>query len=126
MFDCRKETAIAADLGIARRTVRTHLERPYRKLAVTTRVALMLRVMEAVLQARIKPETGAWQGAARHDSFYFKWLVSGEHPTPTIRLDCGKKQLVKTANSGLGAAGGIFAAGWQRKPGWRVCVCGQG
>jgi len=60
VFDCRKETAIATDLGIAPRTVDTHLERLYRKLTVTTRVALVLRVMEEVLHAKAKPET--WSG----------------------------------------------------------------
>jgi len=55
VFDNRKETAIATDLGIAPRTVDTHLERLYRKLSVTTRVALVLRVMAEVLQAKAGP-----------------------------------------------------------------------
>lgn len=55
VFDNHKETAIAADLGIAPRTVDTHLERLYRKLTVTTRVALVLRVMQAVLQSNARP-----------------------------------------------------------------------
>jgi hypothetical protein len=65
VFDCRKETAIAADLGIAPRTVDTYMERLYRKLTVNTRVALVLRVMEAVLQsnARPRPESGCELGA---------------------------------------------------------------
>jgi DNA-binding NarL/FixJ family response regulator len=58
VFDNRKEAAIAAELGIAPRTVDTHLERLYRKLTVTTRVALVLRVMEEVLRAKARPETG--------------------------------------------------------------------
>jgi DNA-binding NarL/FixJ family response regulator len=58
VFDNHKETAIAADLGIAPRTVDTHMERLYRKLTVTTRVALVLRVMEQILQAKAKSETG--------------------------------------------------------------------
>ena len=57
VFDNHKETAIAADLGIAPRTVDTHLERLYRKLTVTTRVALVLRVMEQVLQAKARPKS---------------------------------------------------------------------
>ncbi len=65
VFNCHKETAIAADLGIARRTVDTHLERLYRKLAVTTRVALVLRVMEGVLLAKAKLETGGASMVAR-------------------------------------------------------------
>jgi DNA-binding NarL/FixJ family response regulator len=45
MFDDRKESAIAADLGIAPRTVHTHVERLYCKLAVNDRLQLALRVM---------------------------------------------------------------------------------
>ena len=56
VFDNQKETAIAADLGIAPRTVNTHLERLYRKLTVTTRVALVLCVLGPLLQARLTPE----------------------------------------------------------------------
>ena len=57
VFDNHKETAIAADLGIAPRTVDTHLERLYRKLTVTTRVALVLRVMEQALKANARPKS---------------------------------------------------------------------
>ena len=49
MFDDRTETAIAADLGIARRTVHTHFERLHRKLAVVDRLQLALRVMDEFL-----------------------------------------------------------------------------
>ena len=49
MFDDRTETAIAADLGIAHRTVHTHFERLHHKLAVTDRLQLVLRVMEEFL-----------------------------------------------------------------------------
>jgi DNA-binding NarL/FixJ family response regulator len=59
VFDNCKETAIATDLGIASRTVDTHMERLYRKLTVNTRVALVLRVMEEALQAKARPETGS-------------------------------------------------------------------
>ena len=48
VFDCQKETAIADGLGIAPRTVNTHLERLYRKLGVTTRVGLVLVVVRMV------------------------------------------------------------------------------
>lgn len=52
VFDGRTESAIAADLSIAPRTVDTHLERLYRKLTVRTRVGLVLRVMEGILHAQ--------------------------------------------------------------------------
>lgn len=52
VFDCRTEYALAMDLGIAPRTVDTHLERLYRKLTVNTRVALVLRVMEELSRTR--------------------------------------------------------------------------
>jgi DNA-binding CsgD family transcriptional regulator len=40
----RKETAIAADLGISPHTVHAHLERLYHKLGVSSRVQLVVRV----------------------------------------------------------------------------------
>jgi DNA-binding CsgD family transcriptional regulator len=49
VFDNDKEAAIAANLGIAFGTVHTHMERLFRKLSVTTRVELVLRVMETFL-----------------------------------------------------------------------------
>jgi DNA-binding CsgD family transcriptional regulator len=49
VFDNHTEHAMAANHFIADGTVHTHLKRLYHKLAVTTRVALVLRVMEAVL-----------------------------------------------------------------------------
>jgi len=48
VFDNRTEKALAADFGIAPCTVHTHLRRLYRKLSVTTRVELVLHVMESV------------------------------------------------------------------------------
>jgi DNA-binding NarL/FixJ family response regulator len=44
LFDDRKETAIAARLGISRHTVHTHIERLYRKMGITSRVELARRV----------------------------------------------------------------------------------
>jgi DNA-binding CsgD family transcriptional regulator len=44
-FDDRKESAVAADLGVAPRTVHTHIERLHRKLAVNDRLQLALRVI---------------------------------------------------------------------------------
>jgi DNA-binding NarL/FixJ family response regulator len=44
LFDDQKESVIADDLGISPHTVHTHLERLYRKVGVTSRVALARRV----------------------------------------------------------------------------------
>ena len=56
-FDDRKEIAIAAELNIALRTVHTHIERLHRKLAVSDRVQLVLRVMHEFLSLTL-----CWQG----------------------------------------------------------------
>lgn len=53
VFNECTEFAIAEDLRIAPRTVHMHFERLYRKLRVTNRVGLVLRVMEECL-----PRTG--------------------------------------------------------------------
>jgi DNA-binding CsgD family transcriptional regulator len=45
IFDDRKEFAIADDLMISVHTVHTHLERLYRKLGVSSRVALVLYIL---------------------------------------------------------------------------------
>jgi DNA-binding NarL/FixJ family response regulator len=58
VFDNRTEHAIAADYGIADCTVHTHLDRLYHKLAVTTRVELVLRVIEGVLHSNPPPSSG--------------------------------------------------------------------
>ena len=57
VFDDRKEFAIACELGIALRTVHTHIERLYRKLAVKNRVELVLRVMEEFLALTASPDS---------------------------------------------------------------------
>lgn len=49
VFDDLKEFAIADDLGISPHTVHTYLERVYRKLAVGSRVELVVRVFAALL-----------------------------------------------------------------------------
>lgn len=56
VFDDNTELAIASNLGIARRTVCTHSERLYRKLAVTGRVKLVLRIMEELHALTVSPE----------------------------------------------------------------------
>jgi len=55
VFDNHTEHAIAAGYGIADCTVHTHLDRLYSKLAVTTRVGLVLRVVEAFLDLKPRP-----------------------------------------------------------------------
>ena len=44
VFDDENERQIAARLGISRHTVHTHLERLYRKLSISSRVQLVIRV----------------------------------------------------------------------------------
>ncbi|MHC1763673.1 MAG: LuxR C-terminal-related transcriptional regulator [Verrucomicrobiia bacterium] len=57
VFDDRTEHAIAADLGVARRTVHTHCERLHRKLAVTDRLQLVLRIMGEFLLLTASPNS---------------------------------------------------------------------
>ena len=52
IFDDDTEFAIAANLGISRRTVHTHCERLYLKLGVHDRVNLILRVIEEAFVRR--------------------------------------------------------------------------
>ena len=49
VFDDRKECAIADELKISMHTVHTHLERLYRKLGVSSRVALVLYILSEYL-----------------------------------------------------------------------------
>ena len=85
VFDNHKEAAIAADLGITPRTVDTHLVRLYRKLAVTTRVALVLRVMAEVLQAQARPATGVGRSVHKTRRRVHRPGVSSGHSTPALR-----------------------------------------
>jgi DNA-binding NarL/FixJ family response regulator len=55
-FDDRKESAIAEDLGIAPRTVHTHIERLHHKLEVADRLQLVLRIMYEFLRLTISPQ----------------------------------------------------------------------
>jgi DNA-binding NarL/FixJ family response regulator len=57
-FDDRKESAIATDLGIAPRTVHTHIERLHQKLEVADRLQLVLRIMREFLRLTISPQGG--------------------------------------------------------------------
>jgi hypothetical protein len=56
MFDDRKEAAAAAELGVAPRTVHTHIERLHRKLGVADRMQLVLRIMHEFLRLTISPQ----------------------------------------------------------------------
>ena len=49
VFDDRTESAIAAHYGVSPHTIHTYCERLYRKLAVTDRVKLVLRVTDEFL-----------------------------------------------------------------------------
>jgi DNA-binding NarL/FixJ family response regulator len=51
VFDDQKEFAIAQELTISVHTVHTHLERLYRKLGVSSRVALVLYILSEYLSA---------------------------------------------------------------------------
>ena len=55
VFDDQKELAIAGDLGISQHTGHTYLERVYRKLAVGSRVALVVRVMAEAMEHDAPP-----------------------------------------------------------------------
>jgi DNA-binding CsgD family transcriptional regulator len=55
VFDGQKETAIAAHLGVALRTVHTHIERLYHKLGVNDRTHLALCVMGEFLALTASP-----------------------------------------------------------------------
>lgn len=55
IFADHKEGKIAADLGLSAHTVRTHLERLYRKLRVHSRVELVLHLMEQFLRLTREP-----------------------------------------------------------------------
>lgn len=51
VFDDQQESSIAAHLGISTHTVHTHLERVYRKLSVSSRVGLVVRVVGVCLSS---------------------------------------------------------------------------
>jgi DNA-binding CsgD family transcriptional regulator len=55
IFDGQKESAIAAHLGVAGRTVHTHVERLYHKLGVNDRTHLALCVMGEFLSLTASP-----------------------------------------------------------------------
>ena len=58
------ESAIAAALGISSHTVHTYFERLYRKLGVSDRIALILRVVQVVLTLTMSPGSALSRGCA--------------------------------------------------------------
>ena len=57
VFDNLHKTAIARRLGISASTTHTHLNRLFKKLNVTTRTELVLRIMEQMIALTLS-ETG--------------------------------------------------------------------
>jgi DNA-binding NarL/FixJ family response regulator len=57
VFDDNTESAIADNLNVSPHTIHTHCERLYRKLGVTDRVKLVLRVMDEFLALTVTSET---------------------------------------------------------------------
>ncbi|HUJ11840.1 MAG TPA: helix-turn-helix transcriptional regulator [Verrucomicrobiae bacterium] len=57
IFNDHTEFAIAADLGMSVHTVHTHIHRLHRKLGVTDRVGLILRVTNEFLTLTAAPES---------------------------------------------------------------------
>jgi DNA-binding NarL/FixJ family response regulator len=55
VFDDSTEFAIAADLGVSPHTIHTHCRRLYRKLAVTDRAMLMLRIIQEFIALTVAP-----------------------------------------------------------------------
>ena len=57
VFDDRTEFAIAAHYGVSPHTIHTYCERLYRKLGVTDRVKLVLRITDEFLALTVAAET---------------------------------------------------------------------
>lgn len=55
VFQDVKESVIARNLGISIHTVHTHLERLYRKLGVSSRVQLVVKLVECRMALTIEP-----------------------------------------------------------------------
>ena len=55
VFDDCTEPAIADELNVSSHTVHTHCERLYRKLGVTDRIKLVLRVIDEFLALTVAP-----------------------------------------------------------------------
>lgn len=59
VFDGRKETAIADDLGISSHTVHTHMERIYHKLDINGRLELVQFIIAEFLRLTADPTNNA-------------------------------------------------------------------
>lgn len=59
VFDDQTELAIAGSLGISPHTVHTHFDRLHRKLGISTRTGLVLRVTREFLALTASPAEGA-------------------------------------------------------------------
>jgi len=57
VFDDQQELIIANALGVSAHTIRTHVERPHHKLALTDRAQLLQRVMQEFLTLTASPAT---------------------------------------------------------------------
>jgi DNA-binding CsgD family transcriptional regulator len=68
VFDDKKESVIAKELGISPHTVHTHIERLYRKLRVNSRVDLVVHVTECHLRLCQEPDSPVPPICHRHDS----------------------------------------------------------
>ncbi|MCI0334529.1 MAG: helix-turn-helix transcriptional regulator [Planctomycetes bacterium] len=62
IFDDHKEAAIARELAISRHTVHTYLERIYHKLHVTSRLQLVVRVVQQQNAPRSRSRRGGSRG----------------------------------------------------------------
>lgn len=65
IFDNLPEKDIAKRFSISEHTVHTHLNRLFKKLAVTTRTELVLRIMEQMIGITLS-ETGVLHPICRH------------------------------------------------------------
>jgi DNA-binding CsgD family transcriptional regulator len=65
VFDNLPEAGIARRFRISEHTVHTHLNRLFKKLAVTTRTGVVLRIMEQVLNSTLC-ETGRLSPTCHH------------------------------------------------------------
>src|ERR1017187_2516855 len=66
IFDDCTEFAIATDLGVSPPTIHTHCRRLYRKLAVTDRAMLMLRIIQEFIALTVAPGSALPPICAKH------------------------------------------------------------